>query len=137
VQRHAGAAQQLAAAGQLEHVVGVAAVGGAATQRDEASVAQLAEVVRDQALPPPGQLAQLAHAPIAARQLAQQPPPQRVAREPQEARRRAVAMSRRGYHPGDNTSIQFDPSGASALTSLDGMVDPNSKVDVFTPPRRC
>jgi hypothetical protein len=44
-------------------------------------------VVGDQALALPGQLAQLADTPIAARQFAQQPPAQRVAREPQKPRR--------------------------------------------------
>ena len=87
MQRRAGARQQLAAARQIEHVVGVAAVGGAAARRDQAAVAQLAQVVGDQALAPARQLAQLAHAPIAARQLAQQPPAQRVPRQPQEPRR--------------------------------------------------
>ena len=87
VQRDAGAREQLAAAREIEHVVGVAAVGGAATQRDQPTVAQPAQVVGDQALAPARQLAQLAHAAIAARQLAQQPPPQRVPRELQKPRR--------------------------------------------------
>ena len=87
VQRHAGARQQLAAARQIEDVVGVAAVGGAAAHRDKTTVAQLAQVVGDQALAPARQLAQLADPPIAARQLAQQPPPQRVPRQPQETGR--------------------------------------------------
>jgi hypothetical protein len=82
MQRGAGARQQLSAARQIEDVVAVAAVGGAATHRNQATVAQLAQVVGDQALAPARQLAQLAHAPIAARQLAQQPPPQRVPRQP-------------------------------------------------------
>ena len=85
--------EQLTAARQLEHVVGVAAVGGAAARRDEAAVAQLAQVVRDEALAPAGQLAQLADAPIAARQLAQQPPAQRMAGQPQE--RAAVSSTAR------------------------------------------
>ena len=72
---------------ELEHVVGVAAVGEAATGRDQPPIAQLAQVVGDQALPVTGELAQLAHAPIAARQLAQQPPPQRVPGKPKELRR--------------------------------------------------
>ena len=66
VQRDAGAGQQLAAARQIEHVVAVAAVGCAAAHRDEAAVAQPAQVVGDQALPPAPSSAQLAHAPIAA-----------------------------------------------------------------------
>ncbi len=101
VQRRAGARQQLAAARQVEDVVGVAAVGGAAPHRDKATVAQLAQVVGDQALAPARQRAQLADAPIAARQLAQQPPPQRVPRQPQEPRRRALAVFRRGDTRGE------------------------------------
>ena len=57
MQRHAGARQQLAAARQIEHVVGVATVGGAATRRDKTTVAQLAQVVGDQALAPARQRA--------------------------------------------------------------------------------
>ena len=87
MQRGAGADEQLTAARQLEHVVGVTAVGEAAARRDHSAVAQLAQVVGDQALALPGQLAQLADTPIAARQFAQQPPAQRVAREPQKPRR--------------------------------------------------
>ncbi len=79
--------QQLAAARQIEDVVGVAAVGRAAAHRDETAVAQLAQVIRDEALAPARQRAQLADAPIAARQLAQQAPPQRVPRQPQKRRR--------------------------------------------------
>ena len=87
MQRRAGADEQLTAVRQLEHVIGVAAVGEAASRGDQSPVAQPAQVVGDQALPVPGELAQLADAPIAARQLAQQPPAQRVPGKPQERRR--------------------------------------------------
>src|SRR5215211_4603039 len=86
--------QELAATRQIEHVVAVAAVSGAAALRDKALVAQLTQVVRDQALAPPRRRAELAHTPIAARQLAQEPPPQRMPRQPQKPRRRVLAMSR-------------------------------------------
>ena len=46
---------------EVERVVGVAPVGGAAPHRHQAVVAQPPEVVRDQALRPPDQRAQLAH----------------------------------------------------------------------------
>jgi hypothetical protein len=87
VQRGAGADEQLTAARQLEDVVGVAAVGEAATGRDQSAVAQLAQVVGDEVLSLIGELAQLADPPVAARQLAQQPPTQRVASQPQKPRR--------------------------------------------------
>src|SRR5918995_6055 len=77
----------LAALRQLEDVVAVAPVGRAATHRDETAVAQLAQVVGDEALAPARERAQLADPPVAAPQLAQQPPPQRVPRQPQEPRR--------------------------------------------------
>jgi hypothetical protein len=105
VQRGAGADEQLTAARQLEQVVGVAAVGEAAARRDHAAVAQLTQVVGDQVLALPGQLGQLTDAPIAARQLAQQPPAQRVARELQEPRRRRRGGLDRVDHATDNTSI--------------------------------
>ena len=87
MQRGAGADEQLTAAPELEHVVGVTAVGEAAARRDDSGVAQLAQVVGDQALALPCQFAQLANAPITARQFAQQPPAQRVACESQKRRR--------------------------------------------------
>ena len=67
VQRDAGVREHLSAARQVEDVVSVAAVGRATPQRDEATVAQLAQVVGDQALAPASQLAKLAYAAIAVR----------------------------------------------------------------------
>jgi hypothetical protein len=90
VQRSARAREQLAAALEVERRSSVAAVGQAAPRGDQAAVAQLAQVVGDEALRLRDQRAQLAHAPVAARQLAQQPPAQRLAGEPQEAGRRTV-----------------------------------------------
>ena len=86
MQRGAGADEQLTAARQLEHVISVTAVGVAAARRDHSAVAQLAQVVGDQALALPGQLAELADTPIAARQFGQQPPAQRVAGEAEKPR---------------------------------------------------
>ena len=97
MQRGAGAREQLTAAREIEHVVGVAAVGEAAARRDQPAVAQLAQVVGDQALSLAGQLAQLADAAIAVRKLAQQSPTQRVTGQSEKARRRRVC-SRRGDH---------------------------------------
>ena len=85
-----GLGQPLAAAGQLDAVVGVPAVGRTAARRHQAARAELAQVVGDQALrlaQPPRQLADLA---IGAGQLGQQPPAQRMAGQPQEPRRSAL-----------------------------------------------
>src|SRR4051812_38866444 len=76
--------------------------------RDEPAVAQLAQVVGDQALRPARRLTELADAPIAARQLAQPPPAHRVAGKPEKPRQSALAVSCRGDHTADNTSISFD-----------------------------
>ena len=76
-------------------------------RRHQSAVAQLTQVIRDQALALPGQLAQLADTPIAARELAQQPPAQRMAREPQKPRRR-VCLAGPSQSPADITSSRFD-----------------------------
>jgi hypothetical protein len=94
VQRRARAREQLAAARQVERVVGVAAVGQAAPRGDQSTVAQLTQVVGDEVLRLRDELAELADAPVAARQLAEQPPPQRLARKPQNARRGTMLGSR-------------------------------------------
>ena len=114
VQRRAGARKQFAAAGQIDRVVRVTAVGGAAAHRDEATVAKLAQVIRDKVLAPARQLAELAHSPIAAGQLSQQLPPQGMPRQPQEPRRWTVD------HPVDNTSISFDAMCLMARSGGDG-----------------
>jgi hypothetical protein len=87
------------AALEVEHVVAVAAVRDAAPSRDEAAVPQPTEVVRDQALPPTCQLAQLADAAITPCELAEKLPPKRVSGQLEERRR---------LHAGDNTSILLD-----------------------------
>src|SRR3954468_7506673 len=71
VQRNTGARQQLAAPGEIQDVVRVAAVRGAATHRNEATVAELAQVVGNQALLLADQLAELAYTAIAVGELAQ------------------------------------------------------------------
>src|SRR4051812_8406513 len=81
MQRRACRRQELATPVEVERVVRVTAVGRAAARRHEATVAQPAQVIRDKALPLPRELAQLADAPVAACQIAQQLPPQRVARK--------------------------------------------------------
>jgi hypothetical protein len=71
VQGAAGARQQLGATCEIKDVVAVATVRGTSAGRHETTVTQLAQVVRDEALAPVCQLAQLAHAAIAARELLQ------------------------------------------------------------------
>ena len=98
MQRALALASKLSAAHQLQHVVRVTAVGEAAPRRHQTAVAQLTQVIRDEALTLPSQLAQLTDTPIAARELAQQPPAQRMARKPQK-RRRAVCLDSAHHNP--------------------------------------
>ena len=55
---------------------------------DQPALAQLAQVVGDEALPVPGELTQLPDPAVAVRELAQQPPAERVPGQPKEGRRR-------------------------------------------------
>ena len=108
MQRAAGRRQQLPAARQVEAVVGVAPIGRAAPHRHQPLGPQPPQVVGDQALRSSDQGAQLAHLSIAAPELAQQPPAQRVPGQPHEARRRDIRTPGRRGHPLHDTSIQFD-----------------------------
>ena len=111
VQRGAGAGEQLAAARQVERRSrcrgrrrGCGAPRPARRRAAGAGGRRRGSGARRQ-------LAQLADAPVAARQRAQQPPAQRMARQLQKPRRRAprpVAT----LTPADNTSMQFDVSAA-------------------------
>ena len=85
MQRGAGPDEEVAAARQVESVVGVAAVRGAAAGRDQSCVAQLAEVVRDQVLGLAGERGQLADPAVAAGELPQQEPPLRIGDELEES----------------------------------------------------
>ena len=106
-------AQQLAAAREIEAVVGVAAVGRAAAHADTSPPSRSwREVVGDQALRPADERAELAHPPIAARQLAEHAPAQRMAGERQEARRGDGPTQVGGSHARHDTSSQFDGSSA-------------------------
>jgi hypothetical protein len=79
-----GLGQQFAAAGQLDAVVGVPAVGRTSPRRHQAARAELTQVVGDQALRLAQQPRQLADLPVGAGQLGQQPPAQRMPGQPQE-----------------------------------------------------
>jgi hypothetical protein len=107
VQRLAGRREQRATAREVEAVVRLAAVGRAAPRRDEAVGSQARQVVGDEALrsaDEPGELADLA---VAARQLGEEPPAQRVTREAQEA---GWWGGGRDSHTGDDTSNEIDGS---------------------------
>ena len=81
------ALQRFAAGDEVDGVVAVAAVRRAAASGHEAAVAEMAQVVRHQALRLVDQRHQLRHGPIAAHQLLQQPPTHRVRRQSHERRR--------------------------------------------------
>ena len=87
MQRTARGLQRLPAGGEVDGVVAVAAVRRTATRRHEPTVAELTQVVRHQALRLVDQHRQLPDGPIALHQLSQQPPPQRMRRQPHERRR--------------------------------------------------
>jgi hypothetical protein len=78
--------QRFRAAVQVEVVVAVAAVEGAAGGVDQPRVPQQPEVVRDQVLRLVDPARQLADALVAVGERAQQLPPQRVCAQPQEHR---------------------------------------------------
>ena len=84
VQRGAGGDEERADAVEVDEVVGVAAVGRASSRRDQAAVPQLAEVVGDEALGLTHESGQLVHRPVAAAQLTEQSPAQRMTGELQE-----------------------------------------------------
>jgi hypothetical protein len=108
MQRTAGASQQLGAAIQLEQVVGVSPVGCAAPARHHTPVPEPAEVIGNEILRQLQPRAELADAPIAVRQLDQQPPPDWVAREPKKARRSRPCRRHVNGHPRDDTSNRID-----------------------------
>lgn len=87
MQRSARPGKQLGAPRQVDAVVGLATVEGAADFPHETGLPQLAQVVGDQALRLAHQGPQLPDPAVAARQLPQQLPPQRVPDKPQDRRR--------------------------------------------------
>ena len=108
VQGGARPGQQLTAAIEIEHVIGVAPVRRAATTQHHPLCPQAREVVRDQALRLGDQRAQLPDTPIAVRELANQPPPHRMRHQRQKARRRGAAIDVDPLHRPESTSIQID-----------------------------
>jgi hypothetical protein len=92
MQRFARASEELRAARKVDRVVRVAAIGRATTHRDQFPVPELAEVIRDEALRLTEHGGQLAHGAVAACELPEQPPADRVPRELQERRRRVEGL---------------------------------------------
>jgi hypothetical protein len=79
IESSARRAERLSATRQIEAIVGVTAVGRAASRKDEACRSQLAEMVGHQILRLTHQSAELTHLAIALGELGQQPPAERVA----------------------------------------------------------
>jgi hypothetical protein len=84
MQSDTGGAQQVPAAQELDPVVGVAAVSGAASTAHQTGVAQFGEVIRDEVLWFAYEPGELAHAAVAQGELGQELPAQRVSDELKE-----------------------------------------------------
>ena len=100
MQRRAGSLQLFSARREMDGVVAVASIGRAATRAHEPAVAELAQVVRHETLLLADERRQLANRAVAVRELAQQPPPQRMRDELHESRWIAasvVRLGRRGH----------------------------------------
>src|SRR5215469_5165688 len=104
MQHAPGARQQLAAAIELEQIVGITPVSRTSPARHDSLGPKPTEVVGDEILRQLQTGAQLTDPPIAVGQLAQQPPPDRVPREPKKARRSGPCRRRLNGHPAENTS---------------------------------
>ena len=84
MQRAPGVAEEVPAAKQIGPVVDVATVSRAAAGADDAGVSELRQVVRDQVRRLPDQLHELADTAIAATELANQLPAQRIAEQAED-----------------------------------------------------
>jgi hypothetical protein len=101
-------AEQVAAPEQIGAVVHVPPVGGAAPGADDAGLAELGEVVRDEVLRLAGECDQLADPAIAPTELDHQLPPQRIAQEGEDLGRLDFDCR----HSPQSTSSRFDASSA-------------------------
>ena len=88
MERAPGVAEEVPAAEQVGPVVDVAAVGRAAAGADDAGAPELRQVVRDQVLRLADELHELADAAIAAAELGDELPAQRVGEQSEDRRRR-------------------------------------------------
>ena len=87
MERGPGFAEKVPAAEQIGPVVDVATVSRASAGADDAGMAELSQVVGDQVLRLPDELHELADTAIAATELADQLPSQRIAEQPEDLRR--------------------------------------------------
>ena len=87
MEREPGFAEEVPAAEQVGPVVDVATVGRASAGADDAGAPELRQVVGDQVLRLPDELHELADTAIAATELADQLPSQRIAEQPEDLRR--------------------------------------------------
>jgi len=88
MQQAPGFAEEVAAAEQIGPVVDVATVSGASAGADDAGVSELRQVVGDQVLRLPDELHELANSAVAATELDDELPSQRIAEQPEDLRRR-------------------------------------------------
>ena len=87
MEREPGFAEKVATAEQIGLVVDVAAVGRASAGADDAGVPELRQVVGDHVLRLPDELHELADTAIAATELDDQLPAQRIAEQSEDLRR--------------------------------------------------
>src|SRR4051794_12726216 len=87
MQRAPGFAEKVPTAEQIGPVVDVATVGRASAGADEPGVPEFRQVVGDQVLRLPDEVHELADAPIAATELHDELPSQRIAQQPKDLRR--------------------------------------------------
>jgi hypothetical protein len=115
VQSCDGIPEQLPAAREVEAVVAVAAVERALPYEHEVGLAQLAKVVRDERLRLLDRPGQLAYATVAARELTEQSPPQRVRRQSKHGGRLGLERDRVSHNLDIHQIVFMKP-----LWDLDG-----------------
>jgi hypothetical protein len=99
MERAPGFAEEVPAAEQIGPVVDVAAVSRASASAGDARLPELRQVVRDHVLRLPDELHELADSAIAATELDDQLPPQRIAEQPEDLRRlRRFHLAIRRFH---------------------------------------
>jgi hypothetical protein len=93
VQGSSRGSQQLSTTADVDAVVGVAPISRAVPGRHQAHCAQLTQVIRDETLGLANQLAEVADTSVAASELAQQSPTQRIGDELEEVKRRHLGLT--------------------------------------------
>ena len=118
MERGAACREQLAAAGEVESVVRLASVEGAAPSLHDPLRLQPPEVVGNERLRSLEQAGQLVHTPVAVRELDEQPPAERMGGQPQKAGRALALRCRRTSHTGDihQTRLMYLDAASRGLT---------------------